>query len=506
MSITSIQTAANQTPTVTDPQPIPLDSSGRPPAIDVSLLPPTPAAMVRAVVGATETPSELPFSMVFATLSIATQGKWRVCIDGDHYEALTLWTMASLPPASRKSSVLRAVTAPLHAWESAQAEVQRDDIESAKSERTMILNRIEKIERGAAKLNTAVERKESLQEIKALRDDLPHQQEYPLLCIQDITPEHLGTMLAQHNERLGLISDEGGLFETLAGRYSSGIPNLDLFLQSHDGCPVRVHRGSREPVILHSPLLTIGLAPQPSVIQGLMHRSGFAGRGLMERFLVWLPPSNIGTRTLQTEPIPEGVNREWEVLIHSLLNHPQQTDSRGGLEPYTLNLSPAALTEWKGFALDLEQGMAEGGGFEGMRGWMGKLAGRVGRIAGIMHCAAHSVPQDHPISESTMKDAVSIGFNLIEHAKEAHDLMGADSVIASGKRIWRWITEGRHEKFTKRDCHAALRGTFRRVADLNPSLDLLIERHLIIDITERTNGAGRPSQTYRINGYVLNGW
>ena len=75
----------------------------------------------------------------------------------------------------------------------------------------------------------------------------------------------------------------------LSGRYSGGIPNLDLMLKSHSGDSERVDRGSRPAIYLRQPLLTMGLSPQPSVLNGLVGKPGFRGRGLLGRFCTYCP-------------------------------------------------------------------------------------------------------------------------------------------------------------------------------------------------------------------------
>src|ERR1039457_2809873 len=93
----------------------------------------------------------------------------------------------------------------------------------------------------------------------------------------DITPQRLGPMRAENGGRMAVISDEGGIFDILAGRYSkTASPNLDLFLQAHSGSPVRVDRGSREPVLLNSPALTLVLTPQPDVLCSLFRAQRFS--------------------------------------------------------------------------------------------------------------------------------------------------------------------------------------------------------------------------------------
>jgi len=122
-------------------------------------------------------------------------------------------------------------------------------------------------------------------------------------------------MLSKHNACLAWLSSEGGLFDTLAGRYSKGVPNLDLFLKAHAGESDRVDRLSRESVSIQCARLTIGLSPQPDVLSGLVDQPGFMGRGLFARFLYLLPASNVGYRTLIREPIHEVVGDEGFFLL-----------------------------------------------------------------------------------------------------------------------------------------------------------------------------------------------
>ena len=90
----------------------------------------------------------------------------------------------------------------------------------------------------------------------------PEEMRAPRLWTSDSTPERLQSLLADHDERMALISDEGGIFEIMAGLYSDGKANIDVFLQAHAGRSVRVDRGSRT-VYLNKPSLSFGLAIQP---------------------------------------------------------------------------------------------------------------------------------------------------------------------------------------------------------------------------------------------------
>lgn len=78
---------------------------------------------------------------------------------------------------------------------------------------------------------------------------------------------------------------EGGIFDTIADRYSNGVPNLDVYLEGHAGRSVRVNRGSRPSIFLERPCLSIGICPQHDVVKALQDKPGFRGRGLFGRFL-----------------------------------------------------------------------------------------------------------------------------------------------------------------------------------------------------------------------------
>jgi hypothetical protein len=188
------------------------------------------------------------------------------------------------------------------------------------------------------------ERDRLQEEIEELEASMPRIPVAPRLFTQDVTPEHLGTMMAEQSERMAILSDEGGIFDVLAGRYSGGIPNLDLFLQAHSGAPVRVDRGSRPSVVLDHPLLTLGLSPQPDVLRALSTKPGFRGRGLLARFLYALPQSRMGYRDLDPRQVPDSVAARYAEGLHRLLEVlPREDAEAGTVHPHVLALDGGAL-------------------------------------------------------------------------------------------------------------------------------------------------------------------
>ena len=132
----------------------------------------------------------------------------------------------------------------------------------------------------------------------------------PRLIVDDATSEKLGAMLAEQGGRIASMSPEGGVFDLMAGLYSkSGMPQFGVYLMGHAGDDLRVDRISRKGEHVKRPALTMGLAIQPTVLEGLLENSAFRGRGLLARFLYSLPESRIGSRKIEPAPVPDSVNQ-----------------------------------------------------------------------------------------------------------------------------------------------------------------------------------------------------
>jgi len=458
----------------------------------------------QAVSVATETPLELAVGMALATVATACQGKAIVQVKRGYSEPLNVWINAVLESGNRKSAVNNETTRPFHTWESQHYLSMEADVKEAESKRKNQESRLKSLRAryGKAKCDELDEIEEEIRELEAALVEVPV---LPKVWVQDITPEHLGTMMAIHHEKMAIISAEGGIFDIISGRYSNGIPNLDLFLQSHSGDPVRVDRGSREAIYLEHPALTMGLSPQPEVLRSIAGSPGFRGRGLLARFLYLLPKSKLGHRTLETEPVPQHTKEAYEFVIHALLSLEPSLDERGKPVPHIISLTYAAYEEWLEFSRVVERDLREGGRFENITDWAGKLPGAAARIAGLLHCVEYpSQPWSTQISLETMQQALGLAAVFASHALKVFDLMGADKSLKGARKVWRWIKRGRLQSFKKNECYNALKGSFPRVADIEPPLDILEERNYISGSKEKTGG--RPSITYTVNPYFTERW
>jgi hypothetical protein len=476
------------------------------PTVPSDTFPPAIGEMIDAVAAETETPRELAVGIALGTLAAACQGKVVVRVKPGYIEPLNLWPIAPLHSGARKTAVLRQMTRPLTQWEAEQVKATRAEIAAAMSERETALAQIQSMRTRAARLQPgSTEYAVAASEIANLEVALKEVPRAPRLWGQDVTPEKLGVLMADHDERMAIISDEGGIFEIMGGRYSRGIPNLDLFLQAHAGAPHRVDRGSRPPVLMQHPALTMVLSPQPEVLHGLAAQPGFRGRGLLARFIYLLANSTLGYRNGNGPAVPERVSIAYEACIWRLLEIKAPQDG-----PLVIELSDAARAEWREYFGAIERKMRPDGGFEHMQDWAGKLPGLAARIAGLLHCAEHSSdvePTASKLSLDTMTRALEFACVCEDHALAAYDLMGADVALRGARKLWGWIDRQRKTEFTFRDAFQALRRSadFPKADDLEPAFAVLVERAYIAP-KQTAPRPGRPTRLYEVNPALTEDW
>ena len=441
---------------------VPLDTPNLP-RLDLAHLPSWAGDFARALSADTETPPELAAGMILVTCAAAAARRLRVMVTPSYFEPCNLWAVVALPPGNRKSAVQSAATAPLVAWERDCAALMEPTIRRVTSERKTMEARATDKRNKAAREKDPNKAKDLAQEAADIEAELPTIPARPQIWTSDATPERLGALLAEHGECLAWLSSEGGVFDLLQGRYSNGIPNLDLVLKAHSGDPERVDRVGRPPVFLQSPRLSIGLSPQPDVLRGLASKPGFRGRGLLGRFLYLLPPSPLGFRTLVSQPIPEGVRDAYAAGIRAMLDWGPAAGEHGDEQLHMLGLSEAARAEHHAFAEAIEVQMRPGRELAQFTDWAGKASGAAARLAGVLHGIehAHGRPWEASVTVETMNAALEIMAVIARHSLAALDLMGADPGIAAARRVWDWIERGRLTRFTVRDAFNALRRTLR---------------------------------------------
>ena len=501
------------------------------PPFPVEALPAWLAAFVRAEATATQTPPDLAALLAMAALAAVSAGRVEVEARVGWREPLNIFTAVGLPPGARKSAVFAHVTAPLTAFERAEAirltpliveaMTTRKIAEKAAEQAKAIASKAKDDERDAA-VATAVNAAQYAESI-----DIPPA---PRLLADDATPEALAGLLAEHG-RIALMSAEGGTFDIMAGRYGrdGAGPNLDVYLKGHAGDSIRVDRRGRPPEHIERPALTVGLAIQPDVLRMIADRPGFRGRGLLARFWYALPVNTVGRRQVAAPPVSEAVADAYatnlQILARSLAgsDDPVILVLEGEFGSILFNRQAGGLL--LAFEEELEPRLdPETGDLAHIADWAGKLAGAAVRIAGLLHLAEHvRGGWTRPISAHTMRSALVIARYLIDHALAVFDLMGADPLLSGARLALAWIERtgkawtaqvGSQQsqlqpgsfQFSKRELFRALpRSNFSKVTDLDPVLDLLEAHGYIHPLPPPALGpsGGRPgSPLYEVTPFL----
>ena len=181
---------------------------------------------------------------LLSTLANCIHGKFRVCFPhGSHKEPLNLYTLTVASPGERKSGVFKIFSAPLFEYQKKENERLTPLIAEYRAKHKSLANMFESLTKGKnADTDKAQEIALELENLKPVNR--------LTLNITDCTPESLTAELADNNEVMGILDEECGIFNNIAGLYSNGVSNLDIFLKSYDGSPYVVTRRTKETYIL----------------------------------------------------------------------------------------------------------------------------------------------------------------------------------------------------------------------------------------------------------------
>jgi replicative DNA helicase len=483
--------------------PTPLDHHGPLPEFPVDCLPPVLRAWVEAEAEATQTPPELAACVALGVLSACAAGSFEVEVRPGYVEPIQLFTLATMGPGERKSSVFADAIRPLREYERALAIELGPKIVAAQTKRKILELRHQEAVKKAVKTGDGLD--------AVAAEELANEHAefavpaVPRLVADDTTPERLASLLGENGGRIAVMSPEGGLFETIAGRYSDGVSNIDTLLKGHAGDALRVDRQNRAPVIIDRPVITLALCVQPDVLHGLANKPSFRGRGLLARFLYALPQSKMGRRLVAAPPVPAAVTSAYEAMCRRLL-------AGRNADPVRLTLEPGALSNLEAFAAELEPRLGPDGDLASVRDWAGKLVGATVRISALLHLAERHSEDSGNIGScgQILSEKRKIALFFLSHSLAAFNLMGSDPSVELARTALAWIrrslpvthnSQNPQNSFTKRDLFQGLKGTLKTADAADPVLKLL-EDHGYIRLLPAppTRGAGRPpSPRYEVN-------
>jgi replicative DNA helicase len=472
-------------------EPIPLVEPVLVPPFPVDAFPEVISNMVRDISEAMQTDPAMAGTCAIATLSACAGGHVEILLRPGWQEPLNTFTVITAEPGERKSGVQQAMTRSLH-------DVQEKLKENTKPKRAEALARKKIAEEKAKKARTEaanckrefadrMERENAAIEATKAAEDIPVPP-VPRIVADDTTPEAAQSLLADHG-RIAVISAEGGIFDTLAGRYSSKV-NFDVFLKGHAGDPITTDRKSREPEYIPRPALTVSLMIQPAVLRAIGANKDFRGRGLLARFGYALPASNLGKRNTKALPVSDEVKNAYNDHIAALAETLWPVDS------VVLTLSPKARTAFEAIEAAVEPQLADEGELGTLKDWASKYAGAIARIAGLLHLAQHDATK--PVDAVTIGQAHRIGGYFRACAVNVFGEIGTDEV--TGDAVYLLDRIKHLDEASERDMHYRCRSRFKTKAQMLPALSRLVDHGFLVrQETVAEPHRGRPtSPVYKV--------
>jgi hypothetical protein len=479
----------------------------------VDALPDVIAPKVTELAEATQTDPAMAGSSALSVLAACIGGHAKIQIRPGWNEPLCLFVVTIARPAERKSAVQESMTAPLHDAEaemSVAGEMERlilqDQLDMAKKKVDQLDKNAVNAATTAAKPGATDEDRqnataaaEAAKTAKAVMREI-QVPVIPRLLADDVTPEAAASLLADHGGRIGIISAEGGIFDTIAGRYAKTV-NLDVFLKGHSGDRIRVDRQGRPPQYIPSPALTISLMVQPRIIESIAGNHDFVGRGLLARFLYATPASKVGFRVSTANPVSANTESQYSHWIKKLAS-----DMAGWAgDPAVLILDQLAEAQVRKIQDAVEPMLAGDGELaspSSLTEWGGKYVGAVVRIAGLLHLAEHGANGvTWPVQLATIQAAERIGQYFKAAAINVFSRMGVGSDTSDAVYLLDRVAYlGKDEVSERELLTASSRPRFPTKADMMPAMNRLIDHGYLIPQTAPKPTGGRPaSPRYKVH-------
>lgn len=435
--------------------------------------------------------------VLIGVASIPALGRYSYDI-GQHIEYAPLWICSEALSADRKSPIVRKAMDPVREWERHETERLRPELARQIERREIQRARLKKLRNTAATAKEHDRRHAAREEAEQLATEIDDAIPRFGLLGQDVTPEAMPKILAEHQGRLVLSSAEGGLLATIAGRYMSGLPNVDAFCQAYSCEQIFVDRVGRPHVAVEQPNLTIILTVQPVVLEALQSATYLRQTGYLPRFLFAKAKSRVGKRKYryQGEDSPEArASRTIEAGYRALILAAMGEASLAPPQPLRpIPLSKDARELWIHFHDGVESELGDGGRLESIADWGGKAAGQVARIAGAFHALEHAGkdPTTVPIRGETMASAIVLGQYFTEHALATFESIGATPEDELALWILRWIQRHGLKAFCTSKVREHKRGPTKD--QIEAALRKLADRNYVRELPPGKPGQrGRPS-------------
>ncbi|GAA1550353.1 hypothetical protein GCM10009827_083770 [Dactylosporangium maewongense] len=490
------------------------------PPFPLDALPPVMRNLAVSIAANKCVPPDLAAVLLLSAVALVAGPRLVISRGKDWTEALAEWSLVILESGNRKSPAFRVIEKILLRLERVLADQHTARVAARVGDLEQQISTLT----GKGKADSQAEgttptekaenatrlQKDVAEQVKALAAELKQLNDDPgapprLLVGGTTTPEALERALSSNGGQIGVIDDEGGAFNAVAGPYNNGTPTgIETILKSRDGSRVAANeRIGRAVQAIPRAVLSYGITCQSHPLMKSFGKMQLREIGFFARWFFSVPVP-VTTEDIDPPDLDYGAVRLFGDLLEEILTaHPiiDPTALPDEREWPTIELSPAARKLHQELQVSFAERKQDGGDLAFMQDWANKYLGRVLRHAGLLHLAA-GYGVNEPVSEQTMRDAIAIGDYAIAHAAEvyrrapklARGWNGAEEEAAAIGRlkVENWIRAKGKTHFIARDVY---QNTKRQVWCRN-SKDVdavLVElgRDWVLRQVPRTDRAGR---------------
>ena len=424
------------------------------PEFPLDALPQRFREFVTEVAKVTGTPEAMSAMMALAVVSLCLTKRVSIHAGVSGWiEPANLYFWISMPSGSRKSAVYRLCVGPLLDIQSQLRRRNRDVFAHEAARYKILEKQVHNAVLQAAKSDDldgpAARRAEQL---LVRFENMREPQE--LTCVlDDVTPESATKVAAANSGRLGLFSPEAAILAIILGRYSKGVPPLELFLHGYSGDRMDVSRITRAGVPSFSPWINMLVVGQPSLLAEALAKKVLVDRGFMQRFLYFgSQPKPFAECIYDKAPIEDVVFSSYRKLVEELAGDWVTLPNA----PEVVQLSEAAQVLRQAHQQDLIRRTNDCES-DRLKGWYHKCAGNTLRLTLLLHCIKHglTIGSKREVDSQTFHEAVRIMEFFVAHAANT---FGAredfdDEQIADARLVVSKLQEKRHgaTTITRRD-------------------------------------------------------
>lgn len=367
-----------------DPQPL-LPDQGEQGPYPTDALGRYASGATRAIANLAFTPESLAAQSVLAACSLAVQAYYNVRLPTGQVRPASLFLVSVAESGDRKSTADDMALAPVRDFENDLERLHAQELQST----TIKQSAWDEAKKNA----TNVHKKSGTEALENAYQDLgprPKPPVEPVIVVKTGTTQGLVKRMATCRPSLGLMSDEGGLwlggFGMSAEQRLSTITTLSSLW---DGSPIQSLTASEGLSVIRGRRLSFHMMMQPNIAAKLLGDSEAQGQGFLSRILVSHPKSLAGTRfrlaTHQDDPQALHDLGEFKQRLSDIVRHPIEVeDEYAGLQPRQVNLDEAATAAWFDFYNEVEGKLGDGGEYQSVKGFVGKLPEMAARMAVVV--------------------------------------------------------------------------------------------------------------------------